>query len=266
MAEQETGNAEWGGVLLYPRCVSPCGSAVCRGRGRSSKKEHRKDAVRAGHRFGFNGSMSEMERGGGHRRGGKKRRGGWHHFAIRDRQQFQRKRKKHTLSYVEEERQRGQRFSEEENEALVVNVLLHYRDLCGHSAIKGSATRKRRLWQDVADKVNSVATTYRTIEVCKKRYGDCRRAVRLKMAALEQQAEGGGDPNEQIRFNSWEEKLRQKISSLMSGGRQEVMENLHHQHNSSKNLARGLTLPPRFWLDKLDGLRTRHGTTRVSCS
>lgn len=187
---------------------------------KSSKKEHRKDMAKAGHRFGFNGSMSEVERGGGHRRGGKRRRGGWHHFAIRDRQQFQRKRKKHTMSYVEEERQRGQRFSEEENEALVVNVLRYYRELCGHSAIKGSATRKRRLWQDVVDKVNSVATTYRTIEVCKKRYGDCRRAVRLKMAALEQQAQGRGDPNEQIRFNSWEEKLRQKISSLMSAGGQ----------------------------------------------
>ncbi|CAI9614636.1 unnamed protein product [Staurois parvus] len=198
------------------------GSAVYRSRG--SGKERRKDAVRAGHRFGCIGSLSEMERGGGHRRGGRKKRGGWHHLAFRDRQQFQRKLKKHNMTYMEEERQRGQRFSEEENEALVENVLIYYRELCGHSAVKGSATRKRRLWQEVVNKVNSVATTYRTIEVCKKRYGDCRRAVKLKMAALEQQALGRGDPHEQIRFNSWEDKLRQKISALMCGGGQQVLD------------------------------------------
>ncbi|XP_073488654.1 uncharacterized protein [Aquarana catesbeiana] len=200
------------------------GSSVHRSRGGISGKERRKDAVRAGHRFGCNGSLSEMERGGGHRRGGKKKRGGWHHLAFRDRQQLQRKLKKHNMAYTEEERQRGQRFSEEENEVLVANVLNHYRELCGQSSVKGSATQKRRLWQEVVNNVNSVAKTYRTIEVCKKRYGDCRRAVKLKMAALEQQALGRGDPHEQIRFNSWEEKLWQKISALMSDGGQHVLD------------------------------------------
>ncbi|KAM5125102.1 uncharacterized protein ACMZJ9_022460 [Mantella aurantiaca] len=221
---------EWPSKVQPPQqngeesCYTRVGGSVFRSRGGSSARERRKDAVRAAHRFGFSGSLGEMERGGGHRRGGKKRRGGWHHLAFRERQQFQRKLKKHNLTYVEEERQRGQRFSEEENEVLVVSVLAHYRELCGHSAIRGSATRKRRLWQEVVNNVNSVATTYRTIEVCKKRYGDCRRTVKLKMAALEQQAMGRGDPHEQIRFNSWEDQLRHKISTMMGGGGQGILD------------------------------------------
>ncbi|XP_072269203.1 uncharacterized protein [Pyxicephalus adspersus] len=204
-----------GAVSYYTRV----GGAVYSSQSARSGKEHRKDVVRAGHKFGYDGSLGGMECGGGLRRGGKKKRGSWHHF--RDRQ---RKLKEHNVGYVEEERQRGQRFSEEENEVLVANVLTHYKELCGHSAMKGSATRKRRLWQEVVNKVNSVATTYRTIEVCKKRYGDCRRAVNLKMAALQQQAIGRGDPHEQIRFNSWEDKLRQKISGTLSGGGQRVLD------------------------------------------
>ncbi|XP_075683908.1 uncharacterized protein LOC142652213 [Rhinoderma darwinii] len=155
---------------------------------------------------------------------GRRKRGGWHQFVYRERQQFDRKLKRHCATYVEEERQRGQRFSEEENEVLVASVLSHYKELCGYSALKGSASRKRRLWQEVVNKVNSIGMTYRTIEVCKKRYGDCRRAVKLKMAALEHQAMGWGDPQEQIRFNNWEERLRQKIISVTMNGAQRVLD------------------------------------------
>lgn len=152
------------------------------------------------------------------RRGGKKRRGGWHHFLHRERQQLQRRQKQQEEACVEEERQRGQRFSEEENEALVAGVLDYYRELCGKSAMKGSATQKRRLWQEVTNRVNRVASTYRTIEVCKKRYADCRRAVKLKMMALEQQAWGRGKHREPIRFNNWEEQLHLKYASIMMAG------------------------------------------------
>ncbi|XP_069816690.1 myb-related transcription factor, partner of profilin-like [Dendropsophus ebraccatus] len=148
------------------------------------------------------------------RNSGRRKRGGRHQYVHRDRQQFDRKLKQHCAIYVEEERQRGQRFSEEENQVLVEGVLSFYKELCGYSSLKGSASRKRRLWQEVVNKVNSIGTTYRTIEVCKKRYGDCRRVVKLKMAALENQAMGWGGSHEQIKFNNWEEKLRQKIISV----------------------------------------------------
>ncbi|XP_068091474.1 uncharacterized protein [Hyperolius riggenbachi] len=185
---------------------------------RGSVQQARGRGARQLHKYGNSGSLSEAERGAGYRRGGKRRRGGWHHFGFRDRQQFHRKIKRVDPICMEEERQRGQRFNEEENEALVAGVLSHYKDLCGYSAVRGSAARKRQLWEDVANHVNSVASTYRTIEVCKKRYGDCRRVVKVKLAALEQQMRGRGIANEPIRFNNWEEKLRQKICAVMSGG------------------------------------------------
>ncbi|XP_073438297.1 uncharacterized protein [Dendrobates tinctorius] len=171
-------------------------------------------------RSGCNGLSRQIGRNPGRRK-----RGGWRQYVFRDRQQFDRKMKKiHNAAYVEEERQRGQRFSEEENRVLVESVLSHYKELCGYSALKGSASRKKRLWQEVVNKVNSIGATYRTIEVCKKRYGDCKRAVKVKMAALEHQAMGGIGPPEQIRFNHWEEKLRQKIVSVTMNAAQRVLD------------------------------------------
>ncbi|KAG9471979.1 myb-related transcription factor, partner of profilin-like [Eleutherodactylus coqui] len=155
---------------------------------------------------------------------GRKKRGSWHQHVYKDRQQFDRKLKRHCAIYMEEERQRGQRFSEEENQVLVEGVLCYYKELCGYSSLKGSASRKRRLWQEVVNRVNSIGMTYRTIEVCKKRYGDCKRAVKLKMAALEHQAMGWGGTQEQIKFNNWEEKLRQKIISTTMNGAQRVLD------------------------------------------
>ncbi|XP_056374833.1 myb-related transcription factor, partner of profilin-like [Hyla sarda] len=169
-------------------------------------------------RSGYNGPSKQIGRNPGRRK-----KGGWHPV-HRERQQFDRKLKKHCAIYVEEERQRGQRFSEEENEVLIEGVLAYYKELCGYSSLKGSASRKRHLWQEVVNKVNSIGMTYRTIEVCKKRYGDCRRAVKLKMAALEHQAMGWGGSHEQIKFNNWEEKLRQKIISVTMNGAQRVLD------------------------------------------
>ncbi|XP_073533324.1 uncharacterized protein [Phyllobates terribilis] len=174
---------------------------------------------RATSRSGCNGLSRQIGRSPGWRK-----RGGWRQYVFRDRQQFDRKMKIDSAAYVEEERQRGQRFSEEENQVLVESVLSHYKELCGYSALKGSATRKRRLWQEVVNQVNSIGATYRTIEVCKKRYGDCKRAVKVKMAALEHQAMGGIGPPEQIRFNHWEEKLRQKIVSVTMNAAQRVLD------------------------------------------
>ncbi|KAM3927750.1 uncharacterized protein RB166_005957 isoform 2-T3 [Leptodactylus fuscus] len=170
-------------------------------------------------RSGVNGVSRQIGRNPG-----RKKRGGWHQYVHRERQQFDRKLKRNIAIYVEEERQRGQRFSEEENAALVEGVLSHYKELCGYSALKGSASKKRRIWQEVVNTVNSVGTTYRTIEVCKKRYGDCKRAVKLKMAALEHKAMGWGGPQEPIKFNNWEEKLRQKIISVSVSGGQRVLD------------------------------------------
>lgn len=178
-----------------------------------------RELARESLRSGCNGLTRQIGRNPGRRK-----RGGWHQYVYRDRQQFDRKLKKHCPAYMEEERQRGQRFSEEENKVLVEGVLTYYKELCGYSSLKGSASRKRRLWQEVVNKVNSIGTTYRTIEVCKKRYGDCKRAVKLKMAALEHQAMGWGGPQEQIKFNNWEERLRQKIISVTMNGAQRVLD------------------------------------------
>ncbi|KAM4026725.1 uncharacterized protein ACNLHF_022573 [Anomaloglossus baeobatrachus] len=155
---------------------------------------------------------------------GRRKRGGWRQYVSRDRQQCDQKMMIQSAAYVEEERQRGQRFSEEENQVLVESVLAHYKELCGYSTLKGSATRKKRLWQEVVNKVNTIGAAYRTIEVCKKRYGDCKRTVKVKMAALEHQSMGGRGPPEQIRFNSWEESLRQKIISTTMNAAQRVLD------------------------------------------
>ncbi|KAM8967213.1 LOW QUALITY PROTEIN: uncharacterized protein RCH25_025915 [Pelodytes ibericus] len=156
------------------------------------------------------------ERSPGQRRASRRRNRGWggrkQHFAHHE--QYEGPSHGERLNvFMDEDRQRGHRFTEA-NAALVNGVLRRYENLLGHSSARGSSLRKRCYWQEIVNEVNSKGCAFRTIEVCKKRYGDCRRVVKAKMAALEQQALGKGEPEEEIHFNTWEDNLRRKISTV----------------------------------------------------
>ncbi|XP_053322039.1 uncharacterized protein LOC128496435 [Spea bombifrons] len=117
---------------------------------------------------------------------------------------------------MDEDRQRGPHFTPEEKKTLVDGVLRHYKELCAPSS--ASSLQKQCIWQEIVNEVNSKGSMFRTVEACKKRFADCRRVVKAKMASLEKKSMGEGDPDEEVRFNSWEDKLRQKILQLSTQG------------------------------------------------
>ncbi|KAM4690084.1 uncharacterized protein WCC33_017543 [Rhinophrynus dorsalis] len=117
----------------------------------------------------------------------------------------------------DEERLRGHRFTHKENEVLVQAVIQRSEDLFGTDKFKGSAARKRHFWEEVVDTVSGLGKCRRSVEVCKKRFQDCRRQVKQKMLEEENQITAGG-PRVLIYYNSWEEMLRQYLSLTALSG------------------------------------------------
>ncbi|KAJ1166325.1 hypothetical protein NDU88_006730 [Pleurodeles waltl] len=71
-------------------------------------------------------------------------------------------------------------FSAEEQEILVKEVREHQHQLFVTSKLPIS--RREAIWQQIVDKINSVAEVRRTVVKCKKRWHDCKRRTKEKMA------------------------------------------------------------------------------------
>ncbi|KAJ1191791.1 hypothetical protein NDU88_001106 [Pleurodeles waltl] len=98
-------------------------------------------------------------------------------------------------------------FSAEEQEILVKEVTEHQHQLFVTSKLPIS--RREALWQQIVDKINSVAEVRRTVIECKKRWHDCKRRTKEKMdrnrkAALQT---GGGSPAHQEALDHMEEMV-----------------------------------------------------------
>ncbi|KAJ1207813.1 hypothetical protein NDU88_003203 [Pleurodeles waltl] len=70
-----------------------------------------------------------------------------------------------------EKKKRKCSFSAEEQEILVKEVTEHQHQLFVTSKLPIS--RREAIWQQIVDKINSVAEVWRTVIKCKKRWHDC---------------------------------------------------------------------------------------------
>ncbi|KAJ1129282.1 hypothetical protein NDU88_007653 [Pleurodeles waltl] len=99
------------------------------------------------------------------------------------------------------------RFSAEEQEILVKEVTEHQHQL--FVTKKLPISRREAIWQQIVDKINSVAEVRRTVIECKKRWHDCKRRTKEKMARNRKAAlqTGGGSPAHQQALDHMEEMV-----------------------------------------------------------
>ncbi|KAJ1202199.1 hypothetical protein NDU88_006000 [Pleurodeles waltl] len=98
-------------------------------------------------------------------------------------------------------------FSAEEKEILVKEVMEHQHQLFVTSKLPIS--RREAIWQQIVDKINSVAEVRRTVIECKKRWHDCRRRTMEKMARNRKAAlqTGAGSPAHQEDLDHMEKMV-----------------------------------------------------------
>ncbi|XP_075057046.1 uncharacterized protein LOC142143233 [Mixophyes fleayi] len=114
---------------------------------------------------------------------------------------------------------RSRCFTLEENEVLVAGVLQHYETLKGGQSLKASFKHKHKIWAQIASAVSTVGVRVRSIEVCQKRFRDCKRTTKAKMAAVARHSRGtGGGKPLRLKFKPWEEKMRQILSADLVDG------------------------------------------------
>ncbi|KAJ1186307.1 hypothetical protein NDU88_003090 [Pleurodeles waltl] len=99
------------------------------------------------------------------------------------------------------------RFTTEEQEILVKEVTEHQHQLFVTSKLPIS--RREAIWQQIVDKINSVAEVRRTVIECKKRWHDCKRRTKEKMSRNRKAAlqTGGGSPAHQEALDHMEEMV-----------------------------------------------------------
>ncbi|KAJ1162189.1 hypothetical protein NDU88_002664 [Pleurodeles waltl] len=104
-------------------------------------------------------------------------------------------------------KKRKWRFSAEEQEILVKEVTEHQHQL--FVTAKLPISRREAIWQQIVDKINSVAEVRRTVIECKKRWHDCKRRTKEKMARNRKAAlqTGGGSPVHKEALDHMEEMV-----------------------------------------------------------
>ncbi|KAJ1100329.1 hypothetical protein NDU88_005415 [Pleurodeles waltl] len=111
-------------------------------------------------------------------------------------------------------------FSAEEQEILMKEVTEHQHQLFVTSKLPIS--RREAIWQQIADKINSVAEIRRTVIECKKRWHDCKRRTKEKRARNRKAAlrTGGGCPAPQEALDHMEEMVAAVIPEEIVTGTQ----------------------------------------------
>ncbi|KAJ1167573.1 hypothetical protein NDU88_007962 [Pleurodeles waltl] len=123
-------------------------------------------------------------------------------------------------------------FSAEEQEILVKEVTEHQHQLFVTSKLPIS--RREAIWQQIVDKINSVAEVRRTAIECKKRWHDCKRRTKEKMGRKTALQTGGGSPAHQEAQDHMEEMVAAVIPEEIVTGIQgqdsaEYQETTHMQ-------------------------------------
>ncbi|KAJ1141788.1 hypothetical protein NDU88_008116 [Pleurodeles waltl] len=106
-----------------------------------------------------------------------------------------------------DEKKRKCCFSAEEHEILVREVMEHQHQLFITSKLP--IGRREVIWQQIVDKINSVAEVRRTVTECMKRWHDCKRRRKEKMARNKKAAlqTRGGSPAPQEDLGEMEEMV-----------------------------------------------------------
>ncbi|XP_078515061.1 uncharacterized protein LOC144773842 [Lissotriton helveticus] len=106
------------------------------------------------------------------------------------------------------ERKRKQKFSQEELQVLISEVVRHYGKIFGKQTLHVAESIKRSTWLDIQGKVNAIGVTHRDLEDLKKRWYDIRIITKKKLAAhRKESAATGGGRNRAPRLTDIEEMV-----------------------------------------------------------
>uniref|UniRef100_A0A8C6W4V4 Myb-related transcription factor, partner of profilin n=1 Tax=Nannospalax galili TaxID=1026970 RepID=A0A8C6W4V4_NANGA len=103
-------------------------------------------------------------------------------------------------------RLRKPRFSFEENQILIREVRAHYPQLYGAQSRRVSVAERRRVWDSIAAKINSITSWKRTGQEVQKRWNDFKRRTKEKLARVPHSTQGAG-PVAEDAFSAEEETI-----------------------------------------------------------
>ncbi|XP_042295035.1 myb-related transcription factor, partner of profilin [Sceloporus undulatus] len=89
-------------------------------------------------------------------------------------------------------RLRKPRFSYEENQILIQEVRANYAKLYGTQSRRVTVAERRRVWEGIAAKINSITNWKRTGQEVQKRWNDFKRRTKEKLARVPHSTQGAG--------------------------------------------------------------------------
>ncbi|XP_074872693.1 myb-related transcription factor, partner of profilin [Carettochelys insculpta] len=105
-------------------------------------------------------------------------------------------------------RLRKPRFSYEENQILIREVRAHYGQLYGAQSRQVTVADRRRLWEGIASKINTITSWKRTGQEVQKRWNDFKRRTKEKLARVPHSTQGaGGAAASEDTFSAEEETI-----------------------------------------------------------
>ncbi|KAJ1204850.1 hypothetical protein NDU88_000288 [Pleurodeles waltl] len=109
-------------------------------------------------------------------------------------------------------RRRKLKFSERELEVLTEECCQHHDELFGRAALTVPEATKKKLWQDIQEKINSLGVSHRTIEDIKKRWYDLRSRTKERVAERLREMRGtGGGPSSVPPPTPLEERVEETL-------------------------------------------------------
>ncbi|XP_075061971.1 uncharacterized protein LOC142150675 [Mixophyes fleayi] len=106
-----------------------------------------------------------------------------------------------------------------QNNILVDTIVTNYDVLYGKRAHVTSHQQRNQIWRQISDKVTSCGQVPKSIEHCRKRFRDCKRIVKKKMAASKRHAKGtGGGKPANISMKPWEVRLSEVLDPVLVEG------------------------------------------------
>nr|XP_033811390.1 myb-related transcription factor, partner of profilin-like [Geotrypetes seraphini] len=107
-------------------------------------------------------------------------------------------------------RLRKPRFSYEENQILIQEVRANYSRLYGTQSRRVTVAERRRVWENIATKINTITSWKRTGQEVQKRWNDFKRRTKEKLARVPHSTQGIGassGPTGEENFSAEEETI-----------------------------------------------------------
>ncbi|XP_029427396.1 myb-related transcription factor, partner of profilin [Rhinatrema bivittatum] len=107
-------------------------------------------------------------------------------------------------------RLRKPRFSYEENQILIQEVRANYSRLYGTQSRRVTVAERRRVWENIATKINTITSWKRTGQEVQKRWNDFKRRTKEKLARVPHSTQGAGasgGPTSEENFSAEEETI-----------------------------------------------------------